>query len=68
MKRKKMRRPSSRMEARSVWPRICRPLECRDSLKMRKTRTSRMTRRMAKDMAGCPTPRCRASSVPRATK
>lgn len=56
------------MEAFRVCPNICSPLECLDSLKTRNTLTRRMTRRMAKDMAGWPTPRRLASSVPRATK
>lgn len=51
MNKKNMSRPSSRIEALSVRPRICKPLEWRDSLKILKTRTSRMTRRMARLMA-----------------
>lgn len=68
MRRKKMSSPNSLMEAFRVCPNICSPLECLDSLKTRNTLTRRMTRRMAKDMAGWPTPRRLASSVPRATK
>lgn len=50
MKRKNMRSPSSRMEALSVCPRICNPFEWRDSLKIRKTLTSLITRRIASDI------------------
>lgn len=51
MNKKNIKSPSSRIEALSVRPRICKPLEWRDSLKILKTRTSRMTRRMARLMA-----------------
>ena len=51
MNRKKIKSPSSRMEALSVRPRICSPLEWRDNLNIRNTLTSRMTRKMASDMA-----------------
>lgn len=51
MKRKNINRPSSRIEALSVRPRICRPLEWRDSLKIRNTRTRRITLSIARLMA-----------------
>ena len=57
MKRKKTSRPSSRMLARIVLPRICSPLEWRDSLKIRNTRTRRMTRNAASDVASTTTRR-----------
>lgn len=51
MKRKNMRSPNSRREALRVMPRICNPFECLDNLNIRNTRTSLMTRRIARDMA-----------------
>lgn len=48
---KKASRPNSRTDAFSVRPKICKPFECLDSLNIRKTRTKRMIRRMAKDIA-----------------
>lgn len=50
MRTKKSRRPSSRKLDLRVWPRIWRPVECRESLKMRKTRTSRTTRMKASEI------------------
>lgn len=49
--KKKMSNPSSRIEAFNVRPRICNPLECRDNLNILKTLTSRITLRIARDMA-----------------
>lgn len=46
-----MSNPSSLMEAFKVRPRICSPLEWRDNLNIRNTRTNLMTRSMAKDIA-----------------
>ena len=46
-----MSSPSSRMDALSVRPKICKPFECLDNLKIRNTLTKRMTLRMANDMA-----------------
>lgn len=51
MNKKNMSNPSSLMEAFKVRPRICSPLECRDNLNIRNTRTNLMTLRIAKDMA-----------------
>ena len=51
IKRKNMSSPSSRMDALSVRPKICKPFECLDNLKIRNTLTKRMTLRMANDMA-----------------
>lgn len=51
MNKKKMSNPSSRMEAFKVRPRICSPLECRDNLNIRNTRTNLITLRIARDMA-----------------
>ena len=39
------------MEALSVRPKICSPLEWRESLNIRNTLTNRMTRKIASDMA-----------------
>lgn len=39
------------MEAFSVRPKICKPFECRDNLNIRNTRTNRITRSIAKDIA-----------------
>lgn len=39
------------MDAFRVLPNICRPFECLDSLNILNTRTNRITRRMAKDIA-----------------
>ena len=50
IKRKKISRPNSRIDALRVCPRICKPFECRESLKIRKTRTRRITLRMANDI------------------
>lgn len=49
--RKNIKSPSSRIEAFKVLPNICKPLECRDSLKILNTRTRRMTRSIARLMA-----------------
>ena len=51
IKRKNMSSPSSRMDALSVRPKICKPFECLDNLKIRNSLTKRMTLRMANDMA-----------------
>lgn len=51
MKRKNIKSPSSLIDAFSVRPSICKPFECRESLKIRNTRTSRITRRIAKLIA-----------------
>ena len=51
MKRKNMSNPNSLMDALSVRPKICKPLECLDNLKIRNTLTNRMTLRMANDIA-----------------
>lgn len=51
MNRKNISSPSSRIDAFSVRPKICNPLEWRDNLKIRKTRTRRITRSMARLMA-----------------
>ena len=51
IKRKNMSSPSSRMDALSVRPKICKPFECLDNLKIRNTLTNRMTLRMANDIA-----------------
>lgn len=39
------------MEAFNVRPKICKPFECRDNLNIRNTRTNRITRNIAKDIA-----------------
>lgn len=46
-----MSNPNSRIEALSVRPKICKPFECLDNLKIRNTRTKRITRSIAKDIA-----------------
>lgn len=51
MNKKKINSPSSRIDAFSVLPNICSPLECRDNLNIRKTRTNLITLRIANDMA-----------------
>ena len=51
MKRKKMSKPSSLMEALSVRPRIWRPLLCLESLNIRNTLTSLITLSIARDIA-----------------
>ncbi len=51
MNRKNMSSPNSLIDALSVRPRICSPLECLDNLKIRNTLTKRMTLSIAKDMA-----------------
>lgn len=51
MNKKNMSNPSSRMEAFRVRPRIWRPLEWRDNLNIRNTRTNLITLSMAKDIA-----------------
>ena len=51
MNKKNISNPNSRIEAFSVRPNICSPLECRDNLNIRKTRTNLITLNMAKDMA-----------------
>lgn len=49
--KKNINKPSSRMEAFNVRPKICKPFECRDNLNIRNTRTNRITRNIAKDIA-----------------
>lgn len=51
MKRKNIKSPSSLIDAFSVLPKICKPLEWRDSLNIRNTRTRRITRSMARLIA-----------------
>ena len=70
MKRKKMSSPSSLILALRVWPRICKPLEWRESLKILNTLTNLMTLRMASEVACSPFwfPSCSAISVPRVMK
>lgn len=51
MNKKNISKPNSRIDAFNVLPKICKPFECRDNLNIRKTRTKRITRRMAKDIA-----------------
>jgi hypothetical protein len=46
-----MSKPNSRIEAFSVRPNICNPFECLDNLNIRNTRTKRITRNIAKDIA-----------------
>lgn len=48
---KKASKASSRTEAFNVLPKIWRPLECRDNLNIRNTRTKRITRKIANDIA-----------------
>lgn len=50
MKRKRKSCPSSFDDTTKVFPRICRPFECLDSLKTRRTRTSLMTRSAAREV------------------
>lgn len=51
MNKKKIKRPSSLIEALRVLPKICKPFECLESLKILKTLTRRITRNIARDMA-----------------
>lgn len=51
MNKKNINKPNSRIEAFSVRPKICKPFECRDNLNIRNTRTNRITRSIAKDIA-----------------
>lgn len=51
MNKKNISKPNSRIDAFNVLPKICKPFECLDNLNIRKTRTKRITRRMAKDIA-----------------
>lgn len=51
MNKKNINKPNSRIEAFSVRPKICKPFECRDNLNIRNTRTNRITRNIAKDIA-----------------
>ncbi len=51
MNKKKISSPSSRIDAFKVLPKICSPLECRDNLNIRKTRTNLITLSMASDIA-----------------
>lgn len=51
MNKKNISKPSSRIEALSVRPKICKPFECLDNLNIRNTRTNRITRKIAKDIA-----------------
>lgn len=46
-----MSKPNSRIDAFSVRPNICKPFECLDNLNIRNTRTKRITRSIAKDIA-----------------
>lgn len=46
-----MSKPNSRIDAFSVRPKICNPFECLDNLNIRNTRTKRITRSIAKDIA-----------------
>lgn len=65
MNKKNMSKPNSRIDALSVRPRICSPFECRDSLNIRNTRTKRITRRMASDMAWFVDLSCESESIVR---
>lgn len=49
--KKKINSPNSRIDAFNVLPKICKPFECLDNLNIRKTRTKRITRSIAKDIA-----------------
>ncbi len=49
MSKKNISKANSFIDAFSVIPNICRPLECRLSLNIRKTRTNRITRNIASD-------------------
>ena len=51
MNKKNISKPSSRIDAFNVLPKICNPFECLDNLNIRNTRTKRITRSMANDMA-----------------
>lgn len=51
MNRKNISKPNSRIDAFNVRPRICNPFECLDNLNIRNTRTKRITRNIAKDIA-----------------
>lgn len=51
MNKKNISKPNSRIDAFNVLPKICKPFECLDNLNIRNTRTKRITRRMAKDIA-----------------
>lgn len=49
--KKNISKPNSRIEAFRVRPNICKPFECLDNLNIRNTRTNRITRNIAKDIA-----------------
>lgn len=49
--KKNISKPNSRIEAFRVRPKICKPFECLDNLNIRNTRTNRITRNIAKDIA-----------------
>ena len=51
MNRKNISKPNSRIDAFNVLPNICNPFECLDNLNIRNTRTKRITRSIAKDIA-----------------
>lgn len=51
MKRKNINKPSSLIEAFNVRPKICKPFECLESLKILNTLTNRITLKMARDIA-----------------
>lgn len=51
MNRKNISKPNSRIDAFNVLPKICKPFECLDNLNIRNTRTKRITRKIAKDIA-----------------
>lgn len=51
MNKKNISKPNSRIDAFNVLPKICNPFECLDNLNIRNTRTKRITRSIAKDIA-----------------
>lgn len=51
MNRKNISKPNSRIDAFKVLPNICNPFECLDNLNILNTRTKRITRSIAKDIA-----------------
>jgi hypothetical protein len=51
MNRKNINKPNSLKEAVSVFPNICSPFECLDSLKIRNTLTSRIILNIVKEAA-----------------
>ena len=51
MNKKNISKPNSRIDAFNVLPKICKPFECLDNLNIRNTRTKRITRSIAKDIA-----------------